>query len=218
MLYSGCSPASGNRFGTMPSDTCAAKEAMTCQATSNRPVTRQRPGNEMNVSRPQSVNQGYPGDHRLLRPSLGEVPFRSTPEFASQRISGWCGLPDCIAASLLAFCEGDDVEPVDGIAGKGQRLGGSGLKIERELSGRPPVFFGIESTLLFDRELYVPIPLWFMAIPSWVENPHWGQIGVRMPHDHSTPDLGLRREASILVVRPMIVPPGELRSHPQHNS
>lgn len=60
MLYSGCSPTLGKRFGTMPSDTCSAKEAITCHATSNRPVTRQRPGNEMNVSRPQSVNQGYP--------------------------------------------------------------------------------------------------------------------------------------------------------------
>ena len=120
----------------------------------------------MNVSRPQSVNQGYPGDHRLLRPSLGEVCFRSTPEFASQRISGWCGLQDCVAARLLALREGDNVEPVDGLAGKGQRLGGSGLKVERELSGRPPVFFDIESTLLFNGELYVSIPKWFMAIPS----------------------------------------------------
>ena len=39
-----------------------------------------------------------------------------------------------------------------------------------------------------------------------------------MPHNHSAPDLGLRREASILVMRPMIVAPGELRSHPQHGS
>ena len=39
-----------------------------------------------------------------------------------------------------------------------------------------------------------------------------------MPHDHSAPDLSLRREASILVMRPMIVAPGELRSHPQHSS
>jgi hypothetical protein len=29
-------------------------------ATSVRPMTRQRPGNEMKASRPQSVNQGYP--------------------------------------------------------------------------------------------------------------------------------------------------------------
>ena len=119
----------------------------------------------MNVSRPQSVNQGYPAITVCSRPSLGMVHFRSTPELASQRISDWCGLPDCVAASLLALREGDDVEPVDGRAGKGQRPGGSGLKVERELSGRPPVFFGIESALLFDGELYVPIPLWFMAIP-----------------------------------------------------
>jgi len=60
VLYSGYAPTAGKRFGTIPSDTCAAKEAMTCHVTSNRSVTRQRPGNEVKVSRPQSVNQGYP--------------------------------------------------------------------------------------------------------------------------------------------------------------
>jgi hypothetical protein len=75
-------------------------------------------------------------------------------------------LSGCVAARLLAFRKGDDVELVDGLASESQCPGGSGLKVERELSGRPPVFFGIESALLFDGELYVPIPIWFMAIPS----------------------------------------------------
>ena len=51
-----------------------------------------------------------------------------------------------------------------------------------------------------------------------MEGPHWRQIEVKMPHNHSAPDLSLRREASILVMRPMIVASGELRSHPQHRS
>jgi hypothetical protein len=75
-------------------------------------------------------------------------------------------LSSCVSARLLAFRKGDDVEPVDGLAGEGQGSGGSGLKVECELSGRPPVFFGIESALLFDGELYVPIPIWLMAIPA----------------------------------------------------
>ena len=109
---------------------------------------------------------GIPGYDRLLVAPLGQITFRSTPEFASQRIIGWGGLPDCVTARLLTLRKGDDVEPVDGLAGEGHGLGGSGLKFERELSGRPPVFFAIESALLFDGELYVPIPMWFMAIPS----------------------------------------------------
>ena len=45
-----------------------------------------------------------------------------------------------------------------------KKIGGSGIKVERELPRRPPIFFGIETALLFDGELYAPIPIRFMAI------------------------------------------------------
>mgnify|MGYP003438948120 FL=1 len=108
---------------------------------------------------------GIAGNHRLPIPSLGQITFRSTPEFAGQSVISRGGLSDCVAANLLALHESADVEPVDDLAGKDHGLRGSGLKLERELSGRPPVFLAIQPSFPFDGKLEVPIPFRFMAIP-----------------------------------------------------
>src|SRR6266545_5355584 len=57
-LNSGCPPWSGNRFGSIPSDTVADQAIRMSRATPRRPVARQRPRKAMKVSRPQSLNHG----------------------------------------------------------------------------------------------------------------------------------------------------------------
>src|SRR5438094_818562 len=59
-LYSGFAPWSGKRFGNMPSDTLFAQASKMSRASVSLPVAMQSPRNAMNVSRPQSVNHGYP--------------------------------------------------------------------------------------------------------------------------------------------------------------
>ena len=58
VLYSGTSPASGNRFGSMPWLTNLPKVRSTLAAIALRPVASVRPGSAIIVSRPQSLNQG----------------------------------------------------------------------------------------------------------------------------------------------------------------
>src|SRR5438477_3686822 len=48
-LNSGCPPRSGNRFGSIPSDTVADQASKMSRATSSRPAARQRPRKAMNV-------------------------------------------------------------------------------------------------------------------------------------------------------------------------
>ncbi len=57
-LYSGTEAPSGKRFGSIPSETAEAHSTRIRRASSSRPEAMQRPRIEMNVSRPQSVNQG----------------------------------------------------------------------------------------------------------------------------------------------------------------
>ena len=65
-LNSGASPRSGNRFGSMPSETAPAHSTRMSRASASRPVARHRPRKAMNASRPQSVNHGYPAT--MVRP------------------------------------------------------------------------------------------------------------------------------------------------------
>ena len=58
VLYSGVSPASGNRLGSMPRSTNAANVRRTRAAISPRPVASVSPGSAIMVSRPQSPNHG----------------------------------------------------------------------------------------------------------------------------------------------------------------
>ena len=54
------SPGDGKRFGSSPSFSKWARERKMAAASSKRPVSKQSPGNEINASRPQSANHGYP--------------------------------------------------------------------------------------------------------------------------------------------------------------
>ncbi len=59
-LNSGASPASGNRLGRSPSTWALDHSTRIWRAVSSRPVARHSPRIARKVSRPQSVNQGYP--------------------------------------------------------------------------------------------------------------------------------------------------------------
>ena len=58
VLYSGSSPASGKRLGSIPRSTKLAKVRRILAAISTRPVFKVRPVRLIMVSRPQSLNQG----------------------------------------------------------------------------------------------------------------------------------------------------------------
>ena len=57
-LNSGASPRSGKRFGSIPSEIAPDHSRRIVLASSMRSAARQIPRSAMNVSRPQSVNQG----------------------------------------------------------------------------------------------------------------------------------------------------------------
>jgi len=86
-LYSGASPRSGKRFGSMPSDTLPDHAVRIACATARRPRASVRPRIAMNVSRPQSVNHGYPAmivlpaaaAHEILLRGAGERRERQAP-------------------------------------------------------------------------------------------------------------------------------------------
>jgi len=58
VLYSGGSPPSGKRLGSIPRSVCCAKVRRIAAASSMRPVGIVRPGSAIMVSRPQSLNHG----------------------------------------------------------------------------------------------------------------------------------------------------------------
>ena len=49
-----------------------------------------------------------------------------------------------------------------------------------------------------------------------MNRPHRRHIGVELPGDEAVPDRSLGRETLVFVMRPVIVAPGEFRSHTKH--
>ncbi len=74
-LNSGSVAASGKKFGSMPCDTAPDHSSRMPSASASRPVDRHSPRRAMNVSRPQSVNHGYPAT--IVRPEPRRTMYAS---------------------------------------------------------------------------------------------------------------------------------------------
>ena len=156
-------------------------------------------------------------DHRLLRTLADQECIDTSPKCFGKAVWILRGLvtlhpPDTFLANEVA-----DLTIVNYLAGQSEGLLPARLQVKQQFSWRPPVFLKIETTLLFEGKLHLPIPLGKVVIASGVTALHGREIMVRLPGHPLRRDRRFMGKGTVFMVEGVIIPACEHRTYSQFN-